>query len=79
MYHWMVRRVIKSDGYFVTYFHPWEFYELKKHPEFKMPFIIKRNSGHDMVRRLDNLIKMLKRNNHRFITYNEFVDIVNDK
>ena len=22
MYHWLVRRVLKKDGYFVTYFHP---------------------------------------------------------
>lgn len=74
-YHWMVRRVLKHDGYFVTYFHPWEFYELKEHPEFKMPFIIKNHSGHEMAERLDRLIKMLKNHNHEFITYDEFVDI----
>ena len=79
IYNWMVRRVLKKDGYFVTYFHPWEFYELKDHPEFKMPFIIKNNSGKKMANRLDNLIKMLKANNHDFITYDEFVDIVNNK
>ena len=79
MYHLMVRRVLKKDGYFVTYFHPWEFYELKEHPEFKMPFIIKNNSGKKMANRLDNLIKMLKANNHDFITYDEFADIVNNK
>ncbi len=75
MYHWMVRRVLKHDGYFVTYFHPWEFYELKKHPEFKMPFIIKNHSGRQMAERLDRLVKMLKNHNHEFITYDEFVDI----
>lgn len=75
IYHRMVRRVLNHDGYFVTYFHPWEFFELKKHPEFKMPYIIKKNSGQDMVRRLDNLIKMLKNHNHRFITYEEFAEI----
>ena len=78
MYHWMVRRVLKKDGYFVTYFHPWEFYELKEHPEFKMPFIIKNHSGREMAGRLDNLIKMLKKKNYKFITYNEFVDIVSE-
>lgn len=77
IYHWMVRRVLARDGYFVTYFHPWEFYELKKHPEFKVSFIIKRNSGADMVRRLDNLVRMLKREGHEFITYHEFVKKVN--
>ena len=75
MYHWLVRRVLKKDGYFVTYFHPWEFYELKEHPEFKMPFIIKNHSGRQMAERLDRLVKMLKKHNHEFITYDEFVDI----
>ena len=74
LYHVLVRRVLKKDGYFVTYFHPWEFYELKAHPEFKIPFIIKRNSGMDMVKRLDKLVKMLKKNGHEFITYKEFVE-----
>ena len=60
------------DGYFVTYFHPWEFFDLKEHPEYKMPFIIKNHSGRQMMQRLDNLIKMLKKE-HEFITFNEFV------
>ena len=75
LYHWMVRRVLRHDGYFVTYFHPWEFYDLKQHTEFKMPFIIRNHSGREMVERLDRLIKMLKTKNHQFITYNEFVNL----
>ena len=74
MYNAMVRRVVNHDGYFVTYFHPWEFYELKEHPEFKMPFIIRNNSGIKMQQRLDCLIKMLKSKGCEFITYSEFVD-----
>jgi hypothetical protein len=70
----MVRRVLRHDGYFVTYFHPWEFFELKEHPEFKMPFIIKNHSGHQMVQRLDTLIKMLKKRKEKFVTYAEFVE-----
>lgn len=73
-YHAMVRRVLRHDGYFVTYFHPWEFYELKEHPEFKIPFIIKNHSGREMVGRLDRFIKMLKEQKYEFITYREFVD-----
>ena len=75
LYHALVRRVLRHDGYFVTYFHPWEFYELREHPEFRMPFIIRNNSGAAMVARLDRLIKMLKGRGHHFITFNEFVDI----
>ena len=74
LYHMMTDRVLKHDGYFVTYFHPWEFYELKQHPEFKMPFIIKNHSGQQMTARLDRLIKHLKNKGHEFITYSEFVD-----
>ena len=79
LYHWLVRRTLKHDGYFVTYFHPWEFYDLKEHPEFKMPFIIKNHSGRQMMQRLDSLIKMLLHNGHEFITYQEFVSRKNEK
>lgn len=74
LYHMMVRRVVNHDGYFVTYFHPWEFYALKEHPEFKMPFIIKNHSGEAMFHRLDKLIKMLKARGHQFATFSEFVE-----
>lgn len=73
LYHAMVRRVLRHDGYFVTYFHPWEFCDLNACPQYKLPFIIRNNSGDKMVERLDKLIKMLKKYNHRFITYQEFV------
>jgi peptidoglycan/xylan/chitin deacetylase (PgdA/CDA1 family) len=74
LYHWLVNRTLKHDGYFVTYFHPWEFFDLKEHPEFKMPFIIKNHSGKEMMQRLDSLIKMLKKNQHEFITYHDFAN-----
>lgn len=73
-YHALVKRVVRHDGYFNTYFHPWEFYELKEHPEFKIPFIIRRNSGLQMVERLDKLIKTLKNIGEEFITYKEFAE-----
>jgi len=74
LYHWLVRRTLRKDGYFVTYFHPWEFYDLKAHPELKMPFIIRNHSGKEMEERLDGLIKMLKAQGETFATFSEFVD-----
>ena len=74
LYHALVRRTLNHDGYFVTYFHPWEFYDLKEHPEFKMPFIIKNHSGRQMMQRLDNLIKMLKAHHQEFITFTDFIN-----
>ena len=76
LYHLLVRRTLSHDGYFTTYFHPWEFYELKEHPEFRMPFIIRNHSGCEMMQRLDRFIGMLKKRNHKFVTYNEFVSAV---
>lgn len=64
----------KHDGQFVTYFHPWEFYELKEHPEFKMPLIIKNHSGLTLVSRLHKLIRMFKHENAEFITYTEYTE-----
>lgn len=75
LYHILTLRVLKHDGYFVTYFHPWEFYELREHPELKMPFIIRNHSGRQMAGRLDCLIKMLKNHGYQFVTYTEFIDI----
>lgn len=73
-YFHLVKKTLRHDGYFVTYFHPWEFYDLKKHPEFKMPYIIKMNSGTEMMKRLNNLIDHLQSENAEFITFTEFVN-----
>lgn len=70
---------LRHDGYFVTYFHPWEFYDLKEHPEFKMPFIIRNHSGREMADRLDRLIAQFRRHHYEFITYTEFTDRVKRK
>jgi len=73
VYHWMVRCTLQHDGYFVTYFHPWEFYELREHPELRMPFIIRNHSGLQMCQRLDRLIKMLKADGETFVSFQDFV------
>lgn len=75
LYRRLAKMVLRHDGYFVTYFHPWEFYDLKEHPEFRMPFIIRNNSGRRMTERLDRLVKMLKADGRQFVTYTEFVNL----
>lgn len=60
------------DGCLTTYFHPWEFYRLSGHPEWKLPFIIRCNSGEKMVKRLNNFILYFRKRNTVFITYSEF-------
>ncbi len=65
----MAKMALKRDGYFATYFHPWEFANLSK--ESAVPGYIKKNSGDKLVSRLDYLVKELKKKNC-FETYEEF-------
>lgn len=74
LYQLLVNRVLKHDGYFVTYFHPWEFYPLGEHPEFKS-LLYPHHSGKGMEERLDVLIRKLKEKGYAFMTYSEFAQI----
>jgi len=67
----LARRILNHDGYFNTYFHPWEFYPLGEHPEFKMPFIIRNNAGNGMYYRLREVIMDFKKRGVKFVTYSE--------
>ena len=79
---WLYKKLmlwtLRHDGQFVIYFHPWEYYPLKEHPEWKIPYIIKRNSGAGAVKRLDSLIKTFKQQGARFVTYTEFTQHFNE-
>lgn len=79
MYKALLGRILKHDGYFNTYFHPWEFYPLGEHPEFKLPFIINRNAGANMQKRLDNVITHFLKQGETFTTYSAFVDSINNQ
>ena len=72
LYKCLCRRILRHDGYFNTYFHPWEFYPLGEHPELKMPFIIKNHAGQQMVERLRAVIQDFKQQGAAFTTYAEF-------
>ena len=74
LYRFLLKRSVKSIGYAALYFHPWEFYALKEHPEYKMPFIIKNHSGEALSARLDRFIKAMKRDHQPFATFKTFVD-----
>ena len=76
-YKRLARRILKHDGYFNTYFHPWEFYPLGEHPEFKMPYIIRHNAGQKMYERLRNVILYLKERGEVFGTYEQLAVKVN--
>jgi len=48
--------VLKTRGYAVLYFHPWEFTNLNEFPERKISSIIRRNSGDKMVIRFEKML-----------------------
>ena len=69
-YKMMALQSLKKDGYLCLYFHPWEFTGLQS---FKIPGMIKRKSGHELVEKLSRLISDLK-NEGEFLTINSFLD-----
>ena len=74
LYTFLVKWTLKHDGIFVVYYHPWEFIDLKRDPRWRIPWIIKRNSGKVMCERLQKLIREFKDMNAEFVTYNSFAD-----
>ncbi|MBQ3306474.1 polysaccharide deacetylase family protein [Candidatus Saccharibacteria bacterium] len=70
LYKRFAKMSLKKTGYFVTYFHPWEF--TRELSSFDIvPGYIKRNSGEKLERRLESVIKTLKSSGHEFRTYSE--------
>ena len=72
LYFSMVRQVLKHDGLFVTYSHPWEFHNLEQYPELKIPYIVRHNSGDVVSNRLERFIRTFKKQGEKFGTYTEY-------
>ncbi len=68
----LVRRTLRHDGYFVTYFHPWEFSSLDARAvELKVPRLVRCNLGSRMVGRLERLLVALRKDGADFVTLKE--------
>lgn len=72
LYEALVKRTLRHDGYFNTYFHPWEFVDILENKEYGIPYIIGHHTGEEMQRRLRHLIASLQQEGATFITYHEF-------
>lgn len=71
-YEWLAMRALKSCGLFTTYFHPWEFYDLKSlGRRCRIPGYIAHNSGERMLQRLKSLITKMKEEGEKFVTYTD--------
>lgn len=71
LYRRLALAALRKDGYFATYFHPWEFYELNSLTEYRLPAMIRRNSGKAMCVRLESLIRFFKDMGEEFATFTE--------
>jgi peptidoglycan/xylan/chitin deacetylase (PgdA/CDA1 family) len=75
-YKWLLRITLKKDKYLNIYFHPWEFTELKNKDKFNFPSYVSKNSGINMILRLDDLILWAKTKKYNFITFKDFIKII---
>ena len=67
LYDLLVKWTLRHDGFFMTYFHPWEFSSLSERAaELKVPRLIRFNLGKPMVSRLERLISVLKASGAEF-------------
>ena len=70
----LMKRIVDHDNGFNTYFHPWEFYPLNDHPEFKLPYFKRRKAGMEMEQRLKQVIDFAKEQGYKFGTYTEYAN-----
>lgn len=73
IYFWLCRWALKTDGYLNIYFHPWEFTDLNKKEKYNFPGYISKNTGEKMAIKMNTFISRMKKNNHKFVTFKEFI------
>jgi peptidoglycan/xylan/chitin deacetylase (PgdA/CDA1 family) len=72
LYKALCSRTINRDGYVNTYFHPWEFTDLKK-PSYGLPRFVRINSGEEMTLRFENLLSWMHGKGYSFSTIKDFL------
>lgn len=73
-YFFCLNQVLKTTGYAVLYFHPWEFTNLNEYPERNIPYIIRRNSGIKMIHRFQKMIEYYLKKGVVFDTTRNFLN-----
>lgn len=73
---WLFRgacsRTLNRDGYLNLYFHPWEFTDLSL-PEFSLPGYLRYNTGAQMIKRFEALVRWLRSKGYDFATMHSFL------
>ena len=73
VYQFLCKWTLKKDKYLNIYFHPWEFTDLKDKERFNFPNYVSKNSGTEMINRMDKFILWGKKNKFTFGTFNNLI------
>ena len=76
LYLFLVKSAIKRDGYLNVYFHPWEFTDLTDTERFGFPGYVSKNSGTQMISRMDNFLNWLNLQHYQNSTIYDFVKTI---
>ncbi len=63
----------QKDHYLNIYFHPWEFTDLRDKERFGFPGYVSKNSGQDMIRRMDQFMKWINQQQYVSGTISQFI------
>ena len=74
IFSWLAKITHKKDTYLNLYFHPWEFTDLTDKDRFGFPNYVSKNSGQEMIQRMDEFIGTFKAKNYPFETISNFLD-----
>lgn len=77
LYKILSKWTLKNDKYLNIYFHPWEFTDLTDKPRFNFPNFVSKNTGDDMIRRMNDFIIWSKKNNFEFGTFSDLFNRFN--
>lgn len=72
-YRFLAKKTYQKDGYLNIYFHPWEFTDLNDKLRFGFPGYVSRNTGEDMVKRMDVFLGWLNQSKLPNGTIREFM------
>jgi len=73
LYQHLSARTLKRDGYLNVYFHPWEFTDLTDKDRFGFPGYVSKNSGKDMIRRMDQFMSWINKSGYKSGTIQDFL------
>jgi len=71
-YSHLAKRTYQKDGYLNIYFHPWEFTDLTDKERFGFPGYVSKNSGEDMIKRMDKFMGWINKQKYPSGTISEF-------